>query len=198
MTPRPTPSPRPFLEGVRVLDITLALAGPYCTTVLSDLGAEVVKVEPVAGESMRRRSLSESAEALPFAMLHRNKGSLAVDLKAPEGRDLLRRLAGRVDVLVQNFRAGAMDRLGLGYDDLSALNPDLVYCSISGFGQSGPLRDVKGIDLIAQAYGGLMSVTGTEDGELAKAGFAVGDIGAGMWGAIGVLAALHRVRAGGG
>jgi crotonobetainyl-CoA:carnitine CoA-transferase CaiB-like acyl-CoA transferase len=188
----------PFLRGVRVLDITGALAGPYCTTILSDLGAEVLKIEPVTGDPMRARRMGSDRKSLPFDLIHRDKGSLAVDMKSAEGRQIVRDLALRSHVLVENFRAGAMPRLGLGYEDLRGDCPNLVYCSISGFGQFGPMRDAKGIDLIAQAYSGLMSVTGSTDGQLAKAGFPVSDVGTAMWGAIGVLAALLRARAGGG
>ncbi|MEU6729378.1 CaiB/BaiF CoA-transferase family protein [Nonomuraea wenchangensis] len=189
---------RPFLQGVRVLDVTGALAGPYCTMILSDLGAEVIKIEPVDGDGLRRRTMGADGKPLPFDLVHRDKASLAVDLKTADGRGIVRDLACHSDVLVENFRVGALAGLGLGYEDLRADCPDLVYCSISGFGQFGPMRDAKGIDLIAQAYGGLMSVTGTEDGRLAKAGFPLSDLGSGMWGAIGVLAALVRARAGGG
>src|SRR3954454_12981075 len=154
---------RPFLADVRVLDVTGALAGPYCTTILSDLGAEVIKVEPVGGDSLRKRLIGEKREPIPFDLIHRDKDSIALDLKAAAGREVLQRLAQTADVLVENFRAGAMAGLGLGYDDLRESCPDLVYCSISGFGQFGPMRDAKGLDLIAQAYGGLMSVTGTDD-----------------------------------
>jgi len=185
-----------FLGGVRVLDITGALAGPYCTTILSDLGADVVKVEPVDGDALRRRLVGHEQAPLPFDLIHRNKRSIAVDIKAEQGRDIVKALAARSDVLVENFRVGALARQGLSYDDLKGDCPDLVYCSISGFGQSGPMRDAKGIDLVAQAYGGLLSVTGSTSGEPAKAGYPIGDLGTGMWGAIGVLAALHRARAG--
>lgn len=188
----------PFLRGVRVLDVTGALAGPYCTAALSDLGAEVIKIEPVGGDSMRRRMMGPDGKPVPFDLVHRNKASLAVDLKTAPGREIVHRLARVSDVFVENFRVGALRKLGLGYDHLRGDCPNLVYCSISGFGQSGPMRDAKGVDLIAQAYGGLLSVTGTADGQLAKAGFPVADAGSGMWATIGVLAALLRVRAGGG
>ncbi|WP_375002137.1 CaiB/BaiF CoA transferase family protein [Aeromicrobium sp. CTD01-1L150] len=185
-----------FLRGVRVLDITGALAGPYCTTILSDLGAEVIKIEPVDGDSLRRRLVGPEQRPLPFDLIHRNKRSLAVDIKSERGRALVKSLASRSDILVENFRVGALARQGLAYDDLKDACPDLVYCSISGFGQDGPMRDAKGIDLVAQAYGGLLSVTGSPDGALAKAGYPMGDLGTGMWGVIGVLAALLRVRSG--
>ncbi|ONH60481.1 CoA transferase [Frankia sp. CcI49] len=186
------------MQGVRVLDVTGALAGPYCTTILSDLGADVLKIEPVTGDNLRGRRLGPERRPIPFDLVHRDKKSLAVDMKSQEGATIMRQLAQRSDILVENFRAGAMARLGLGYEDLRPQCPDLVYCSISGFGQYGPMRDAKGIDLIAQAYSGMMSVTGSADGQLAKAGFPVSDVGTGMWGAIGVLAALLRARAGGG
>ncbi|MEU6147480.1 CaiB/BaiF CoA-transferase family protein [Streptomyces sp. NPDC047081] len=195
-TPEAVGSSPAFLQGVRVLDVTGALAGPYCTTILSDLGADVLKIEPVLGDRMRARRMGAERRSLPFDLIHRDKKSLAVDLKSPAGADIVRSLARRSDVLVENFSVGAMGRLGLGYEDLRPDCPDLVYCSISGFGQFGPMSDSKGIDLIAQAYSGLMSVTGSTDGQLAKAGFPVSDIGTGMWGAIGVLAALLRARAG--
>lgn len=188
--------PPAFLEGVRLLDITGALAGPYCTTILGDLGAEVIKVEPVEGDGLRRRLVGPERLSIPFDLVHRGKRSLAVDIRAEAGQRVVRALAKRVDVLVENFRVGALAKQGLGYDDLKGDCPDLVYCSISGFGQHGPMRDAKGVDLIAQAYGGLLSVTGSADGQLAKAGYPIADLGAGMWGAIGVLAALQRVRAG--
>ncbi len=192
----PVASGSNFLNGVRVLDITGALAGPYCTTILSDLGAEVIKVEPVEGDSLRRRLVGDQKVPLPFDLIHRNKRSIAVDIKSERGRGVVKALAAQSDVLVENFRVGALARQGLSYDDLKGKCPDLVYCSISGFGQYGPMRDAKGIDLVAQAYGGILSVTGAFNGEMAKAGYPIGDLGTGMWGAIGVLAALARVRAG--
>lgn len=189
-------APRPFLAGVRVLDVTGALAGPYCTSILSDLGAEVIKIEPVDGDPLRQRLVGPERRALPFAMIHRNKRSIAVDLRTDEGRQIVKSLAATSDVFVENFRVGAIAGRGLSYQDLAEDCPDLVYCSISGFGQFGPMRDAKGLDLIAQAYGGLMSVTGTTNGAVAKAGYTIGDLGTGMWGALGVLAALLRARSG--
>ena len=185
-----------FLEGVRVLEITGALAGPYCTTILSDLGAEVIKVESVTGDSLRQRLVGPEGIPLPFDLVHRGKRSLAVNIKSEEGRQIVRGLAGRVDILVENFRVGALAKQGLSYEDLKEDCPNLVYCSISGFGQNGPMRDAKGVDLIAQAYGGMLSVTGSADGRLAKAGYPIADLGAGMWAVIGVLAALRRARSG--
>src|SRR5438128_9116678 len=166
-------SSAPFLNGIRVLDITGALAGPYCTTILSDLGAEVIKIEPVDGDPIRRRLVGPERRTLPFDLIHRNKRSLAVDIRSERGRDIVKALAARSDVLVENFRVGAIAGRGLSYDDLKQDCPNLVYCSISGFGQFGPMRDAKGLDLIAQAYGGLMSVTGSPSGEIGKAGYPI-------------------------
>lgn len=199
VSPLATPgsSERPaFLEGTRVLDVTNAMAGPYATTVLADLGAEVIKLEPVTGDGLRRRLVGPEQVPLPFEMVHRGKRSLAVDIKSDAGRELVARLAADADVFLENFRTGALTKQGLGYADLVDRCPDLVYCSISGFGQYGPLHEAKGVDLIAQAYGGLLSVTGSAEGDLAKAGFPIADIGTGMWAVIGVLAGLQRARAG--
>jgi CoA:oxalate CoA-transferase len=182
----------PFLSGVRVVELTTALAGPYATTILADLGAEVIKVEGTEGDSMRRRHDGSAQVSLPFAMIHRNKSSLAVDLKDRRGRQVARRLIDTAAVLVENFRPGVVARLGLDYGSVKATNPGIVYCSISGFGQTGPLSPLGGVDLIAQGYGGLMSVTGFAATAPAKAGYPVSDFGTGMWGAIGVLAALAR------
>jgi crotonobetainyl-CoA:carnitine CoA-transferase CaiB-like acyl-CoA transferase len=181
-----------FLSGVRVVELTTALAGPYATTILADLGAEVIKVEGIDGDSMRQRRGAPEEISLPFAMIHRNKSSLAVDLKDPRGREAARRVIDTADVLVENFRPGVVARLGLDYEAVKATNPAIVYCSVSGFGQTGPLSPLGGVDLIAQGFGGLMSVTGFSAAEPAKAGYPVSDFGTGMWGAIGVLAALAR------
>lgn len=194
MTPRTgtDQSAAAFLSGIRVVELTTALAGPYATTILADLGAEVIKVEGTDGDPMRRRRGAGSAVSLPFAMIHRNKSSLAVDLKNPRGQEIARRVIDTADVLVENFRPGVVARLRLDYDTVRQTNPGIVYCSVSGFGQSGPLSPLGGVDLIAQGFGGLMSVTGFSAGEPAKAGYPVSDFGTGMWGAIGVLAALAR------
>ncbi len=185
-----------FLDGVRVLDVTGALAGPYSTAILSDLGADVVKVERVDGDAMRRRRAVDG-HALPFEMVQRNKRSIGLDFTRPEGRTVLRRLLVHADVLVENYRPGVMARHGLGYDDLKDDFPALVYASISGFGQTGPMREAKGVDLVAQGYAGLLSVTGLDEERIVKAGYPVSDLGAGMWACIGVLGALQRrVRTG--
>jgi hypothetical protein len=175
--------------------MTGALAGPYCTTILGDLGAGVLKVEPLDGDSLRRRLVRADPKPLPFE-LHRGKPSRAVDIRSEVGRRVVRALAARVDVLVEDFRVGALAKQALGYDDLKDDCPDLAYCSISGFGQDGPVRDAKGVDPIAQAYAGLLSVTGRAKDRLAKAEFPIADLGNRMSGAIGNLAAPIRVRAG--
>lgn len=182
-----------FLAGVRVLDATEALAGPYCTAILSDLGAEVIKVERLTGDPMRTRGKGRMV-SLPFTMVQRNKKSIALDFTDVRGRDVLLRLLETADIFVQNFRPGVLEKYALAYEDLKAAFPQLIYCSISGFGQTGPLREAGGVDLIAQGYAGLMSVTGFADRGPAKAGYPVSDVGAGMWAVIGVLAALERCR----
>jgi crotonobetainyl-CoA:carnitine CoA-transferase CaiB-like acyl-CoA transferase len=185
-------SGRPFLRDVRVLDITTALSGPYCTSILADLGAEVISAEPVTGDAMRARRSARDGISYPFEMVHHDKRSIAVNLRDPRGARLLATLAGTADVVVENFRPGVLTRYGLGARALRERDPRLVYCSISGYGQTGPLRDLGGVDLVAQGHAGLMSVTGEPAGPPAKAGFPVSDVGAGMWAAMAVIAALHR------
>lgn len=170
------------LDGVRVLDLTRVLAGPYCTMFLGDLGAEVVKVEqPQVGDDTRGWGPPfVGGESAYFLCVNRNKKSLVLNLKSDEGIELLRRLAKAADVLVENFRPGTMERLGLGEKELRGINPRLVYASLSGFGADGPMRDWPGYDLIVQAWGGLMSITGMPDGEPTKVGVAIVDIVAGL------------------
>jgi crotonobetainyl-CoA:carnitine CoA-transferase CaiB-like acyl-CoA transferase len=189
----PTP-----LEGLRVVDLTENLAGPFCTMILADMGADVVKVErPGVGDESRRFPPFVRGEAAGYLTLHRGKRSVVLDLKDPRGREALLRLAARADVLVEAFRPGTLDRLGLGPAVLRARHPRLIVCSLSGFGQTGPYRERGGYDLIAQAMGGLMSVTGEPDGPPAKCGYPVSDLGCGMWAALGILLALQaRQRTG--
>ena len=170
------------LAGVRVLDLTRVLAGPYCTMFLGDLGAEVVKVEqPGVGDDTRGWGPPfTGGESAYFLCINRNKKSITVDLKSKEGVALIRQLSERADVLIENFRPGAMDRLGLGEKELRAANPKLIYASLSGFGADGPMSDVPGYDLIVQAWGGLMSITGMPDGEPTKVGVAIIDLVAGL------------------
>ncbi len=180
--------------GLRVLDLSRILSGPFCTMILSDLGADVIKVENVEGGDDTRSwgPPFQGETAAYFLSVNRNKRGLAVDLKDPEGRELVQRLASTADVVVENFRPGAADRLGLGYAQVSQENPGVVYASISGYGQTGPLRDEPGYDAIAQALSGMMSVTGEQDGPPVRIGVAGADLAAGMWCTIGVLAALRR------
>lgn len=180
------------LDGIRVLDLTRVLAGPYCTMFLGDLGAEVVKLEqPRAGDDTRGWGPPfAGGESAYFLCVNRNKKSIAIDLKSTEGIELLKRLAARADVLIENFRPGTMARLGLGEPDLRALNPRLIYASLSGFGADGPMSDVPGYDLIIQAWGGLMSVTGMPDGEPTKVGVAILDLVAGLMLGKSIAAAL--------
>ncbi len=183
------------LEDLLVADLTRALAGPYCSLMLGDLGARVIKIEtPEGGDDTRAWGPPfVNGESSYFLGINRNKESLTLNLKHPDGQEIFRRLLRRADVLVENFRAGIMDRFGFGYQAVHALNPRLVYASISGFGQDGPYRDRTAYDLILQGMGGLMGTTGEEGGPPVKVGVAVTDIAAGMFAAFGVLAAL-RVR----
>ena len=155
------------LEGIRVLDLTRVLAGPYATQSLGDLGAEVIKVEPPQGDDTRNFPPFVGRESHYFLALNRSKKSVVIDLKQEAGKDLLRRLVAKSDILIENYRPGVMDKLGLGYEALSAINPGLIYCSISGFGQSGPLRDKPSFDIVTQAMSGALSVLHF-DGRTAK------------------------------
>jgi formyl-CoA transferase len=180
------------LHGVRVLDLTRVLAGPYCTMFLGDLGAEVVKVEqPGVGDDTRGWGPPfAGGESAYFLCVNRNKKSITVDLKSVEGIELLKRLAASADVLIENFRPDTMERLGLGEKDLRAINRRLIYASLSGFGADGPMSAVPGYDLIIQAWGGLMSITGMPDGEPTKVGVAIIDLVAGLMLGKSIAAAL--------
>jgi crotonobetainyl-CoA:carnitine CoA-transferase CaiB-like acyl-CoA transferase len=186
------PQPKP-LDKIRVLDFSHALAGPYCTMLLADFGAEIFKLESPGGGDMSRGWGPPFAGeyACYFLGLNRGKRGVAIDLKNPAGLDLCLRLIDQMDVLIENFRPGSMDRLGLGYESLHARNPRLVYCSISGYGQNGPSRDEAAMDLIVECSSGFLSITGTEGGEQVRSGYAVADINAGMHSAIGILLALR-------
>jgi formyl-CoA transferase len=180
------------LDGARILDLTRVLAGPYCTMFLGDLGAEVVKVEqPGSGDDTRGWGPPfVGNESAYFLAVNRNKKSITIDLKSLKGQDLLRRLAERADVLIENFRPRTMERMGLGENDLRSLNPRLIYASLSAFGTNGPMQDWPGYDLIVQAFGGLMSITGMPDGEPTKVGVAIIDILAGLMLGQAIVAAL--------
>lgn len=187
------------LEGMRVLDATQVMAGPYCTLLLGDMGADVIKVEkPNGGDDSRRMAPPLiNGESAAFLAVNRNKRSIALDLKQAAGREIFVQLAARADVIVENFRPGTMDSLGLGYTELSAEHPELIYCSVSGFGQTGPYRERGGFDLVAQGMSGLMSVTGHPGQSPVKVGVPVTDLNAGMFAAYGVLTAyIHRLRTG--
>ncbi|MCS7207821.1 MAG: CoA transferase [Dehalococcoidia bacterium] len=186
------------LQGMRVLDFTQVMAGPFCTLLLGDLGADVVKVErPPEGEENRRGAVRWRGESLPFLLINRNKRGICVDLKHPEGRKVALRLAQRADVVVENYRPGTMKDLGLDYEAVRRVKPDIIYCSISGFGQTGPYAYRGGYDLIAQGMSGLMSVTGTPEGPPVKVGVPVCDLVAGMYAAQSILAAyIYRQKTG--
>jgi len=180
------------LEGVRVLDVTQFMAGPFCSTILADLGADVIKIEPPSGDSTRQMVGASGSESPSFNAVNRGKRSLVVNLKLPDGRQLVKRLAQSSDILIENYRPGVMTAFGLGYDALAAVNPRLIYASISGYGQTGPDRTKGGFDLIAQGVSGIMSVTGEPGRPPAKAGIPLTDLGAALFAVAGVLAALHH------
>ncbi len=183
------------LAHIRVLDLTQVMAGPFCTLLLGDMGADVIKVEPPEGGDLSRSMggadlAMKGRDKAPFMGLNRNKRSVALDLRSEAGREAFLALVATADVLVENFRPGVTARLGVDYETLSALNPRLVYASISGFGQTGPYADRPGFDLIAQAMSGVMSVTGEDGGEPTKCGLPISDLAAGLYAAAGVMAAL--------
>jgi crotonobetainyl-CoA:carnitine CoA-transferase CaiB-like acyl-CoA transferase len=179
------------LEGIRVLDLTQIMAGPFCTMLLADLGAEVIKIEnPRGGDDSRRMAPPYyNGESAAFMAMNRNKYGIAVDIRTPPGQEVLWRLIASADVLVENFRPGTMARLGFGFEEVHARYPALVYCSISGFGQTGPYRERGGFDLVAQAMSGVLSVTGTPE-EPAKVGVPISDLNAGLYASHAILAAL--------
>ena len=190
--------PRPPLAGIRVIDLTRVLAGPFCAMSLGDMGAEVIKIEePGKGDDTRGWPPFAGGEATYFMSVNRSKKSLTLNMKAPEGQAILRRLIAGADVVLENFRPGTMERLGFGYDVLRKLNPRLVYCSISGFGESGPESSRPGYDLIVQGESGVMDLTGFPDGPPVKVGNSIGDLVSGMAAAQGVvLALLSRAKTG--
>ena len=186
------------LAGLRVLDLSWVLAGPYCTMVLADLGADVVKCErPPFGDVARTTGPLVEGESGYFFSINRGKRSIAIDLKLDAGRELFLRLVPEFDVIVENFRPGTLDRLGLGYERLAEAHPGLVYLAISGYGQTGPMRDRPALDVVVQGAGGVMSITGEPGGGPVRPGLSLGDIAGGLFGAVGVLSALHeRERSG--
>ncbi len=181
------------LNGIRVLDLTQFLAGPFSTQILADLGAEVIKLESPAGDWSRTLPPHfVGRESCYYLSINRNKQGVVIDMKQAAGLELVKRLADKSDILMENFRPGVLDRLGLNYDDLSARHPGLIWCAISGFGQDGPYRDRPAYDMIVQAISGGMSLTGEPGRAAVRAGIPIGDLAAGMYGTIGVLAALEE------
>ncbi|MDH5411979.1 MAG: CoA transferase [Alphaproteobacteria bacterium] len=194
------------LDGVRIFDLTRILAGPSCTQMLGDLGADVIKVErPTAGDDTRKwgppyikdTAGNETTESAYYLSANRNKRSVTIDIAAPAGQALARRLIGQCDILVENFKTGDLKRYGLSYDDLKDEFPGLIYCSITGFGQTGPYAPYAGYDYLAQSMGGIMSLTGEPDGQPMKVGIGIADLMCGMYAGTAILAALrHRDRTG--
>ncbi len=181
------------LQGIRVLDFTRVLAGPAASLALADLGAEVFKIEPPGtGDETRSFPPFREGESHYFLSINRGKKSIVVDLKTSEGVALVKDLASKCDVLIENYRPGVMDRLGLGYEALSAINPQLIYCAISGFGMTGPLRDRPSFDIVMQALSGALSVNGEPDRPPTKLGIPLGDLVGGVNGPMGILAALYE------
>ncbi|MFS0875941.1 CaiB/BaiF CoA transferase family protein [Solibacillus isronensis] len=183
------------LEGFKVLDLSRTLAGPYATMMLADMGADVIKVEePSSGDESRRFTPPKwNDESCYYLAANRNKRGITVNLKSPEGIEIIKELVKDADVLVENFRTGTMEKLGLGYETLKEINPKLVFCSISGFGRTGPEKDRAGYDVLLQAFAGLMSITGEED-RPAKAGMSIADLTTGIFAAFGIVSALHASK----
>jgi len=182
------------LEGIKVLDLSRALAGPYCTMMLADMGAEVIKVEmPGRGDDSRSWGPPfVEGESAYFMSINRSKKSITLNMKSGKSTEIIHQLIKQSDVLVENFRPGAMERLGLGYDRVKEMNPQIIYCSISGFGQDGPYRMLPGFDQVLQGMGGLMSITGEPGGAPIKVGVAIADISGGMFAAYGIVVALYN------
>lgn len=186
------------LDGVKVVDFTQYLSGPYCTMQLADQGADVIKIErPEGGDDSRLMAPMVAGESYPSAMPNRNKRSVAINLKDQRGRDVIRELISEADIVTESFRPGVMKRFGLDYESLKEINPNLIYCSVTGFGQTGPNSHRAGFDIIAQGMAGFLRMTGPEGGEPAKFGIAVTDLTAGITAANAILAAyIHRLRGG--
>ncbi len=181
------------LDGITVLDFSRVLAGPYCTMVLADLGARVIKIEKLGtGDDTRAFGPFVEQESAYFMCFNRGKESIALDLKSPRDRDLLERMLGQADVVVENFRPGVMDRLGYGAERLARTHPHLVYASISGFGHTGPFSDLPGYDMVVQAMGGVMSLTGWPDAPPARVGTSFGDLSAALFAAVGIVSSLYK------
>jgi crotonobetainyl-CoA:carnitine CoA-transferase CaiB-like acyl-CoA transferase len=187
------------LSGLRVLELAQIMAGPTAGMMLADMGADVIKIEKLPGgdDSRSYREPRVNGVSAPFMILNRNKRGIALNLKSPDGRDILLRMVRDADVLTENYRRGTLEKLGLGYDVLSKVNPGLIYCAVSGYGRDGPYGDKGGFDLIAQGFAGLMSITGEPNGPPAKTGNSVADINAGILAVVGILAAYaHKQKTG--
>jgi CoA:oxalate CoA-transferase len=181
------------LEGITVLDFSRVLAGPYCTMILADLGARVIKIEKFGtGDDTRAFGPFVDGESAYFMCFNRGKESIVLDIKSPRDRELLERLLGEADIVVENFRPGVMDRLGYGAERLAKTHPHIIYASISGFGHSGPFSDLPGYDMVVQAMGGIMSLTGWPDGPPSRVGTSFGDLGAALFATVGILSALYK------
>ncbi len=193
-----TTAPSLSLDGVRVLDLSRVLAGPFCGMLLSDLGADVVKIEDTgSGDESRTWPPHKDGESAAFLVINRNKRDMTLDLKAPEGVEVLKRMVATADVLIENFRTGTMESFGLGYDTLAAINPRLVYCSVSAFGRTGPRKDAAGYEALMQAFSGIRSITGEPDGAPLRCGVSFLDLTTGIFCAFGIVnALLHRIRTG--
>ena len=187
------------LAGMRVLELAQIMAGPTCGMMLADMGADVIKVEKLPGgdDSRGYREPLINGVSAPFMILNRNKRGIALNLKTDEGREVLLRMVREADVLTENFRRGTLEKLGLGYDSLSRINPGLIYCAVSGYGRDGPMGDKPGFDLIAQGFSGLMSITGEPGGPPVKTGNSICDINAGILAVVGIVSAyVHKLRTG--
>src|SRR6056297_3236843 len=181
------------LENIKIIDLSRVLAGPYCTMVLADMGAEVLKVEmPGKGDDSRAFGPYVNDESAYFMSLNRNKKSMTLNLKKQEGKEILKKLVKDADVIVENYRPGTMEKLGLGYDVLKEINPRLIYAASSGFGHSGPYSKRPAYDGVIQAMGGIMSITGPKGGEPTRVGPSVADIFSGLFTAIGILSAVNE------
>src|SRR6056297_4366290 len=181
------------LEGIKVLDMTRVLAGPFCTMLLQDLGAEVIKLEmPGTGDDSRHFGPFKEGRSLYFVSINRGKRSMTLNLKTDSGKEVFRRMVKESDVLVENFRPGVMEKLGLGWDELHELNPRLIYAASSGYGHTGPDSQKPAYDILAQAEGGIMSITGWPGGDPVRVGCSMGDITAALFTANGIMAALYQ------
>lgn len=182
------------LENIKVLDLSRVLAGPYCSMILGDLGAEIIKVEAPGGSDDTRKwgPPYKGEESAYYLCANRNKRAITLDIKSEKGQEILLELIAQSDILIQNFKTGTLDKLGLGYEQIKEVNPRLIFCSITGFGQTGPYKDIPGYDYIIQAMSGLMSITGSEDSRPMKVGVPITDIITGLYAAIGILGALHE------